>query len=306
MTVAAQNLEQADKRVKEAFVEGYNSYRTVYDKIFIVEPPQRLNERFTIVKTDSDVLEVADGAPFPSGQITEIGANVISQKVFKASIIMSDLAEHFDPYGAMSQVATQKGTHFNFKLDSLAAALLNNATSTSAPYGFNVAGTTTAMVSTSQPIGDSGLTQSNRLSGAHDRTNANLARSTLIKMKTHDKTPIGYQLTRIVVPTIEEMNTWQMWVSTGDSETANNGMNGLRGLQGSVEIIQWQLLTDGNYAFYLAARNNAGAKGLRYEIKLYPEMRRIINQQTGTPEYQVRMICNPGIVDYQGIVSVGV
>jgi hypothetical protein len=102
-TLGSPNLEQLDLKVKEAFVAGVRGYDACYQDIFIIETPQRKNERFTIVKTDSSIQEVADGGEFPSKSTNEIGANEISQKVFKSSNSIGDFADAFDNYGSKTK-----------------------------------------------------------------------------------------------------------------------------------------------------------------------------------------------------------
>lgn len=303
-TYVAQNLEQADNKVKEAFSTGARGYVSTYDKVFIIETPERYNERFTIVKTDSGVLEVADGAAFPSQNISELGANTITQRVYKSAIPISDLADVFDNYGSIVRVANTRGAHFKQKVDQLCASFLNNATSTSGDYGINIAGTTTSLVSTTQPIGDSGLTQSNRVSGNLDKTSLNQGRILMRKMKDHDGMIANYQARRLVVPSEEVMNAWQITYSKDEPESANRNDNYINTL--GLQVIEWPLLTSTTGSFLMADKSDAGMKGLRLEVKEMPSMRRILDTHTGNFVYQIRMILYPGVIDYLGLVSIGV
>lgn len=305
ITQVGLNLAQADKLVKEAFVSGVKGYLSQYENVFIVEEPTRLDEKFTIIKTDSAVSEVADGAAYPTQGINELGLNTITTKVFKSAIPISDLTELFAEanYGKISEAAKTRGYHFRAKTDALSAAFLNNATSSSAPYGINVAGTTYALVGTTQPVGDSGATQSNRVSGSLDKTTLNTARVYMRKMKDHDGMIANYQARRLVVPSEEVMNAWQIATSAGEPESANRNDNYLKTL--GLDIIEWPLLTSTTASFLLAAKDSFGAKGLRLEVKELPTTRRILLPTTGNWQYQFRMALNPGVVDYLGIVSIG-
>lgn len=302
-TYVAQNLEQADLKVKEAFSTGARGYVSTYDKVFIIETPERYNERFTIVKTDSGVLEVADGAAFPSQNISELGANTITQRVYKSAIPISDLADVFDNYGSIVRVANTRGAHFKQKVDQLCASFLNNATSTSGDYGINIAGTTTALTSTTQPIGDTGLTQSNRISGNLDKTSLNQARILMRKMKDHDGMIANYQARRLVVPSEEVMNAWQITYSKDEPESANRNDNYINTL--GLQVIEWPLLTSTTGSFLMANKSDVGMKGLRLEVKEMPSMRRILDTHTGNFVYQIRMILYPGVIDYLGLVTIG-
>lgn len=300
----AQNLEQADKKVKEAFASGANGYLATYDKVFIIETPERYNERFTIVKTDSSVLEVADGAAYPSQRINEIGANVITQKLYKSALPISDFTEMFDNYGTIMRVAGTRGYHFKQKVDQECADFLNQATSVSGKYGINVAGSLTALASATQPIGDSGQTQSNRVTGNLDKTTLNQARVLMRKMKDHDGMIANYQPRRLVVPSEEVMNAWQITYSKGEPESGNNNDNYIKTL--GLQIIEWPLLTSTTRSFLLADKSDVGMKGLRLLVKQMPSMRRIVDTNTGNVVYQIRMALAPGVIDYLGSVMIDV
>lgn len=300
------NLSQADKLVKEAFVSGVKGYVSQYENVFIIEEPERYNEKFTIVKTDSSVQQVQDGAAYPTQSINELGNNTITCQVFKSAIPISDLTEAFADknYGKITEAAKTRGYHFKAKTDALSADFLNNATSTSSPYGINIAGTTYALVGTTQPVGDSGATQSNRISGNLDKSTLNSARVAMRKMKDHDGMIANYQARRLVVPSEEVMNAWQITYSAGEPESANRNDNYIKTL--GLDVIEWPLLTSTTGCFLMAAKDDFGAKGLRLEVKELPTSRRILHPDTGNWNYQFRMILFPGVVDYLGIVSIGV
>ena len=303
ITNAAQNLEQADLCVLEAFTSGARGYISQYENVFVIETPQRRDERFTIVKTDSAVQEVPDGGAYPLQAVNEIGANTISVRVYKSAIEISDLADLFDNYGSIVKTAMTRGYHFKAKTDLLSADFLNNATSTTSPYGFNVAGTTYPLFGTTQPIGDSGLTQSNRISGNLIKDTLNQARVAMRNMKDHDGMIAAYQARRLVTPTIETMNAYQLSVSPDEPESANRNLNYLKTL--GLELIEWPLLSSDTACFLLADKSDIGCKGLRLEVKEMPTMRRILNPMTGNWQYQFRQVLFPGVIDYMGAVSIG-
>lgn len=296
---------EADKKVKEAFVAGMKGYRPVYQEVFNIETPERRNEAFTILKTNAAVAQVQDGGAYPQQDIKELGVNYISVNVFKSALAMSDLTEVFAEknYGGVSAAASTRGYHFIQKTDLLCADILNNGTSTSAPYGINIAGTTYAQFGTTQPIGDSGATQSNRQSGNLDKTTGNSARVLLAKMYDHDGQRSGWQPTRLVCPPEETMNASQLFYSPGEPESANRNDNYLRTL--GVKVIEWHQLTSTSACFLMAAKGDFGAKGWRLEIAELPSVRRILSQVTGNWNWQWRMILAPGVVDYIGAVSIG-
>ena len=302
-TLASQNIEQVDLKVKDAFNTGAKGYLSQYENVFIVETPERKDERFVIVQTDSGVSEVADGAAYPTQDISEIGANQITQKVYKSAIPIGDLADLFDNYKAIERTAQTRGYHFKAKTDALCAAFLNNATSTTAPYGININGTTYALNGTTQAIGKTGTTQSNRQTGSLDKSTLNSARVLMRKMKDHDGMIANYQARRLVVPAEETMNAWQITKSAGEPESANRNDNYINSL--GLSIIEWPLLTSTTACWLMADKSDVGAKGLRLEVKEMPTVRRILHPDTGCWNYQFRMVLQPGVIDYMGIVSIG-
>ena len=302
-TLASQNIEQVDLKVKEAFVGGARGYLSQYENVMIVEEPERRDERFTIVKTDSPVQQVADGGAYPTQAVNEIGANQISVNVYTSAIPIGDLAELFDNYKTIERSAMTRGYHFKSKTDALSADFFNNATSTSAPYAINIAGTNYPLCGTTQAIGDSGLTQSNRQAGNLDKTILNAARVLTRKMKDHDQMIANFQTRRLLVPSEEVMNAWQISTSPGEPESANRNDNYLKIL--GLELIEWPLLTSTTACFLMGDKSEVGTKGVRLEVKELPTSRRILHPDTGNWNYQFRMVLFPGVVDYLNLVSIG-
>jgi len=299
----SQNLEQADKKVLKAFTTGATGYTSEYEKVFIIETPERRNERFTIVKTDSGVQEVQDGGAYPTQGINEIGANEIAVRVYKSAIPISDLADLFDNYGAIERVAKTRGYHFKAKTDQLCADFLNNSTATSGNYGINIAGTDYPLFGNSQAIGDSGTTQDNRIAGSLNKSTLDEARVAMRTMKDHDGMRANFQPKRLVVPPAELLNAWQMTRSMAEPESANNNKNFTQTM--GLQLIEWPLLDSSTACFLLADKSDVGAKGLRLEVKEMPSMRRIMDPATGNWVYTMRMVMFPGVVDYLGMVSIG-
>ena len=214
---------------------------------------------------------------------------------------MSDL---FDNYKAIERTAQTRGYHFKAKTDALCAAFLNNATSTTAPYGININGTTYGLAGTTQAIGATGTTQSNRVTGNLDKSTLNTARTYMRKMKDHDGMIANYQPRRLVVPAEETMNAWQICKSAGEPESANRNDNYINSL--GLEIIEYPLLSSTTGCFLLADKSDVGCKGLRLEVKEMPTVRRILHPDTGNWVWQFRMVLAGGVVDYMGLQTIGI
>jgi len=310
MAAIANNLLlNVDKKVLLSFQAGARSYIPTYDKIFNIDKPQRKDEKYGIIKLDNAAPEVADGAAFPESNISEVGEATITTKVFKSAVPISDLSEAFDNYGAIEQAASRKSYQFMYAIDQLGALFLNNATSTTAPYSFTIGGTANALVGDSQSVGDTGVTFDNKITGTLDKTTLNSANVQLMIMPTHENIIAGYQARRLVVPVVEKMNAWQIAYSPEEPESANRNRNYMNTL--GLEIIPWALYTNTGSAatatacMLLADKGENGARGLRYVITEMPTVRRVLSQTTGNWVYQVRMLLNAGVTDWQGVVGIG-
>ena len=303
-TLAANNIEQVNKKILEAFVAGNSSYESTFENTFRIREPERKDERFAIVKTDSGVTETADGGAYPIQDVREIGVNQISQKVYKSAIAIGDLTEAFQANTQVEQTAMTRGYDFKNKIDQLCVNFLDNSTSTTAPYGITIDGGTYALVGTTQPVGDTGTTQSNRVSSLLAKDSINLARIRMRKMKDHNGRIAGLRPKRLVTPSEEVMNAWQLTFSPNEPESANNNLNYVKTL--GISIIENPLLSDTQGCYLLADQSIVGARGLLLLVKEMPTMRRVRNDETGNWNYQMRMILNAGVSDYYGVVSIGV
>lgn len=301
----ANNLLQANKRVKDVFNGGFSDYIPQWNKVFITDVPQRLDEQFTIAKVGNEVTEVTDGGDAPESSVVELGANTITTKLYKAAVTAGDFSELFDNYGMVNKLISSKGRDFSYKMDELAVSFLNNATSTTTPYGININGTTYPLAGNSQAIGDSGSTQDNRIAGSLDKTVANQARVALMTQKGHNGNIAGRQLRRIVVPSAENMNAWEIFRSPKEPESANNNDNFMNTL--GVQIIEWPLLdlNSSSVCFLLADQSENGAYGLRMMVKLSPTMQHVMDTDSGCHKWIFKMAVQPGVVDYLGLVSIG-
>lgn len=299
--LAANNLNQVNKLVADVFGLALASRDNKWDKVFTEVVPTRKDEKLTIIKLDNSVTETADGGAFTPSNIQELGNYTVTQKIYKDSVSLGDYAEEFDNYGKIKQAAMEKGMDYAYQMDALAAAFLNNPTSTTVPYGFIVDGsaTKTPLLYATQPIGDTGSTQNNLQAGGMTKSNVNSAMVLLSQMKRHNGNIAGYQWRRWVVHPSELMTAWQMVNSAGEPESADRASNYLNTL--GVEVIPWDLLSTSTTSFMMGSK--MVTPHFVYFVKLRPSMQSILNQQTGNREYQFRMMLMSGISDYQGVVG---
>ena len=295
------NLSQVNKLVADVFGLALASRDNKWDKVFAERSPSRKDEKLTIIKLDNSVTETSDGGAFTPNNIKEIGNYTITQKIFKDSVILGDFAEEFDNYGKIKQAAQEKGMDYAYQMDALAVAFLNNPTSTTAPYGFEVdgAGTASPLLSATCPVGDTGATQSNLQTGGLSKANVNAALVKLLQQKRHNGNIAGYQWKRWIVSPTELMSAWQMINSSGEPESADRASNYMNTL--GVEIIPWDLLTTSTTSFLMDSKSVT--PHFVYFVKLRPSMQAIRSQNTGNIEYQFRMMLQAGIADMQGCVG---
>lgn len=300
MTVlAAQNLQQVNQEVAEVFGLATVSRRESWDRIFKLKTPKRKDEKLTIIKLDNNVTETSDGGAYTPSTIKEIGEYTITQKIFKDNITLGDFAEEFDNYGAIKQAAMEKGMDYAYERDNLAAAFLNNPTSTTGPFGFVVDGANkTPLASATQPIGDTGLIQSNLVVGGFDYDKFFEGHNLLKLMKRHNNNKASYQAARFVYPTEKFKVVHETFYSSGTPKDANNSKNPIPSL--NIELIEWDLLTNPNICFLMGPL--ATTPSFTYMVKRNPSMRVIRNQQTNNIDYQFDMMLQAGIADYQSVV----
>ena len=300
--LADNNLKQVNREVAEVFGLALTSRDNKWGEVFSEKTPTRKDEKTTIIKLDNSVTETTDGGAFTSNNIKELGDYTITQKIFKDKISLGDFAEEFDNYGKIKQAAMEKGSDYAYQMDALAVAFLNNPTSTTAPYGFIVDGssTKTPLLYATQPIGDTGSTQNNIQTGGFTKANLNSAIVKLVQMKRHNGNIAGYNARRIVCTPTEAMAVWQVLNSVGEPETADRATNYINTL--GIKPIVWDLLTTTTTSFLMG--DKMVTPHLIYFIKLRPSMQSIRNQNTGNIEYQFKMMLQAGICDMQGIVGI--
>jgi len=300
--LADNNLKQVNREVAEVFGLALTSRDNKWSEVFTEKTPTRKDEKVTIIKLDNSVTESTDGGAFTANNIKEIGDYTITQKIFKDKISLGDFAEEFDNYGKIKQAAMEKGSDYAYQMDALAVAFLNNPTSSTAPYGFIVDGssTKTTLLSATQPIGDTGATQSNLETGGFDKTHLNNAIVKLVQMKRHNGNIAGYSANRLVCTPTEAMAVWQVLNSIGEPESADRATNYINTL--GIKPIVWDLLTTTTTSFLMGSK--MVTPHLIYFVKLRPAMQSIRNQNTGNIEYQFKMMLQCGISDYEAIVGI--
>jgi len=300
--LGSNNLKQVNRLVAEVFGLALVDRDNKWPLVFNEKVPTRKDEKTTTIKLDNNVTETTDAGAFTSNDIVEIGDYTITQKIFKDKVALGDFAEAFDNFGKIKKAATEKGLDYAYQMDSLAVAFFNNQTSTTAPYGFIIDGssTKTSFLSDTQPIGNTGSTQDNLLTGGLSKTNLQEAVTKLVKMKRHNGNIAGYSARRLVCPVEETMNAWQLTQSPGEPEGAERNRNWIQTL--NIAPISWDLLTDTALCYLMGSPMTT--PHLIYYIKQRPRMKIIRDQTNDSVTYQFKMMLQAGIADYQAVVGI--
>lgn len=299
--LAANNLEQVNRLVVEAFSAGAILRNNVFQKVYTIQDATRKDEKYQIVKLDNSVTETTDGGSYSQSNIVEIGGKTISQLIYKDAVNIGDFAERFDNYSKIVSTAKEKGMDYSYKMDQIGVAQWNNPTSTSGVYGFIVDGTSTktSLISDTQPVGDTGATNDNYVNSAYSKSNLILARRQLVQMKRHNGNIAGYQPRMILCPTALIDQVYED-IKSPIGPTGDNNKNYLNSL--NLEPIEWDLLSSTTKCFLLASKDLLAT---RYVIGYAPLMKMIRRQDTGCLEVQVEAMYACGVADYQGIVGIG-
>lgn len=303
MTVlGTNNIKQVNRTVAEVFGLALVSRDNKWPLVFNEKNPTRKDEKTTIIKLDNTKTETTDGGAFTANDILEIGDYTVTQKIYKDKITLGDFSESFDNFGKIKAAAQEKGIDYSYQMDTLAADFLNNPTSTTAPYGFIVDGSSTKVPLTgdSQPIGNTGSTQDNLLTGGLSKANFNAAMIALVKQKRHNGDIAGYQPKRLVVPVDEWLTAWELTQSPGEPEGAERNRNFVNTL--GIQLIVWDLLTDTNQVYLMASKQVMPQ--FIYYIKQRPRLKIIRAEANDNITYQFKMMLMAGVADYQGLIGI--
>lgn len=302
MVQGQNNEKQINRKVAEIFGLALIDRDNKWNKIFNEKVPTRKDEKTTIIKLDNSTTETTDGGNFTDNNIIEIGDYTVTQKIFKDKVTLGDFAEEFDNFGKIKASASEKGLDYAFQMDQLAVAFLNNETSTTAPFGFIVDGTSTKvpLLGTTQPIGNTGDTQSNLLTGGLSKPNVVEAHVKMTQQERHNGNIAGYQIKRVITPVNEQQTAWELFMSPGEPEGAERNRNFLNTF--GVELVTWDLLDDIDLVFCMASK--MATPQFLYYIKVRPRMKVIRAQGNDNITFQWKMMLQAGVADYQGVVGI--
>ncbi|OPX88986.1 MAG: hypothetical protein A4E53_01719 [Pelotomaculum sp. PtaB.Bin104] len=289
MASTSLNPSDVNKLVLESFTSGWKSYQPKYPYIFEEREPQRKDEKFSITASGGDITQVAEGAAFPQVDITEVGNKTVSQLEYKESLPVTELLRRFDNYGTVVEEASKQGYRARLTMDRVGATLISNATTTTTTWDG------LALANASHLIGNTGVTQSNVVSGALTESTLNTAIINLRKMKDHNNQEMALMPRTLLVPANLAKKAFELTASQGSPESANRNSNFFNTL--GLNVVVWELLTSTTAWMLLADKVFTR---FRYLISIPPKVEYIRRPETGNYEYQLSFDMGAGVVDYLG------
>lgn len=298
MSFTSLKPSEIDLLVKKEYLSGYETYSPVGSKIFNLDVPERLNEKESVVTTDGDIPQTAEGVVYPEAQIRELGTKTFTSLEYKKKWGITELMQDFSNYGSVMKEMRMAGYRARYKQDKLMADVVTGAFATTTTWDGAY------LYSASHQISDTGATQSNLITGALSKAKLNEMYVKLKTMKAHDGLNMPLTTAYLVVPSALYMTAWELINSKADPETANRSDNFVNSL--NIKLIEWNLLDAvSTTAYHMFSEKMF--HGLTAFQKVQPNMRMYVDEDTGNMYEKVRFVQTQGATDYFGSVgSLGV
>jgi len=285
---------EIDLLVKKEFLSGYETYQPVGPKIFNLDTPQRLNEKESVVTSDGDIPQVAEGVSYPASLTRELGTVTYTSLEYKRKFGITALMEDFSNYGTTMKMMMKAGYRARYKQDSLMADVLNGAFGTTAVWDGQY------LIDTDHDIGDTGQTQDNLLSGALSETTLNDAYVKLATMVDHENLVMPLQVAYLVVPAALHQKAYELTASPDGPETADRKKNFINTL--NIKPVVWNLLdATSTTAWFLCTEKMWHSLTAFQKVK--PSMKMYTDDDTDNMWEKVRFVQVQGATDYLGIVG---
>ena len=292
MSYTTLKASEVDLLVKKEFLSGYESYTMVGPQVFNLDVPDRLNEKESVVTTDGDIDQVAEGAAYPEALIRELGTKTYTSVEYKKKYGITELMDDFSNYGTTMKMMRKAGYRARYKQDKLMKDVLSGGFATNTVWDGDY------IFSATHNIGDTGETQSNLLSGALSKTNINNAYVKLRTMKDHENLTMPLSVAYLVVPSALAMSAHEFLLSPDDPTTANRSKNFVNSL--NIKIIEWPLLDEDSTTAYFMLSEKMWHSLTAYQ-KAKPTLRMYLDENTGNTYEKVRFVQTQGSTDYLGI-----
>lgn len=285
---------EVDLLVKKEFLSGYEKYEPKGIQCFNVDSPDRLNEKESVVTTDGDLPQVAEGAAYPASLVRELGTVTYISVEYKRKWGITALMEDFSNYGTTMKMMRKAGYRARYKQDDLLEDVISGAFATTTVWdgGF--------LIATGHSIGDTGQSQSNLISGALNETNLNTAYVRLMTLRDHENLVMPMDGVKLLVPAALHKKAYELIESPAGPETADRKKNFINTL--NIEVVMWPLLdASSTTAWYLIADKMWHSLNVFQKVK--PSLKMYTDDDTDNMWEKCRFVQIQGATDYLGIVG---
>ena len=285
---------EVDLLVKKEYLSGYEKYTPIGSKLFNIETPDRLNEKESVVTSDGDIPQVAEGAAYPASTTRELGTVTYTSVEYKRKWGITALMEDFSNYGTTMKMMRKAGYRARYKQDDLMQAVISGGFDTTTTWDGAY------LFSATHSVGDTGTTQSNLLSGALTETNLNLGYVALGQQEDHEGLVMPLDIAYLVVPRALAKKAHELVYSTDGPETADRKKNFLNSL--NIQVVVWPLLDSQSTTAWYLMTDKMWHSLTAYQ-KVSPAMKMYTDEDTDNMWEKVRFVQVQGATDYLGVVG---
>jgi len=296
--MAAQTTTNAAvaNRTAVALQSGFETYVPMGQAIFNDTPPTRKDEIFSVHAHDGSFSAVGEGGLYPSVDILEAGTKTLSQLVYKKQLAITELMQVFDHEGKIMKEAFRIGLDAAIKIDQLQADVLNGGFATETTWDGDY------IFSATHNIGNTGVTQSNLVSGAFTDSTLNDAIVALNRQKNHRNTPQPILPATLVVPVALRKKAVELVESPGNPEAANLNINTHKAY--GIQVVAWPLLdATSSTAWFLMGPKAQHEFHKLMSISPEVEVRERKYTSHGGEEVRLQFALQAGAADYLGAVG---
>lgn len=307
-----------DKQHFEALSVGWLAYDTVFDKIFDVKTGNRKNYDFVMISGGAGLEESVENGNFTPTSPSEVGSKTITMRRFQRAIPVSDIAlATADP--KTIQMATRIGMRAKMKIDQIAASVFQNFLISTNGYGITINGTLNALCGATQTIGNTGKTQSNKITTDLGESSLTTAKNMLRRQYDHDGQLFGGEAATLLVPASLADLAHKL---TGSRASYESGFSsGISNVHAGITPIVWTQLENpetglcfdtnndtqtelGDNWFLLANRMGVD-NPFQFMFTVPPRFEIVAENATsnGAREYRVSFWGGAGAKDYLGVVG---
>lgn len=285
---------EIDLLVKKEFLSGYTKYQPKGSTIFNIDTPERFNEKESVVTTDGDIPQVAEGSAYPASLVRELGTVTYTSVEYKRKWGLTQLMEDFSNYGTTMKMMMKAGYRARYKQDNLMQAVITGGFATTTTWDGAY------LFSASHSVGDTGVTQSNLISGALTETTLNEAYIALGLLKDHEGLTMPMDGVKLLVPQTLAKKAYELVQSPAGPETADRKKNYINSL--GIEVVVWPLFDAVSTTAWFLLTDKMWHSLTAYQ-KVNPSMKMYTDDDTDNMWEKCRFVQVQGATDYLGVVG---